>query len=107
MDNPAGYLHRTAINRFRKRYRRQQTLRRIAGSLRAERPAASAEDALMLDEILRALSPRQRAALVLTELLGYSTREAASALGVKPSTIGALKYQGRAVLRRDAEADDE
>jgi DNA-directed RNA polymerase specialized sigma24 family protein len=32
VDNPAGYLHRTAMNAFRKRYRRAQILRRVTGS---------------------------------------------------------------------------
>lgn len=107
MENPAAYLRRSAINAFRKRYRRAQVLRRIAGSLGGARTAGSPEEALMLDETLRALSPRQRAALVLTELLGYTAAEAAAALGVKPSTIGALKHQGRAALRRDSEPADD
>jgi RNA polymerase sigma-70 factor (ECF subfamily) len=107
MDNPAGYLHRTAINSFRRRYRRAQIARRLLPSLRRDATAAPADSALMLDETLRALTARQRAALVLTELLGYSASEAAATLGVKPSTIGALKHQGRAALRRDSETADD
>lgn len=61
----------------------------------------------MLSEALQALSPRQRAALVLTELFGYSSEEAARILHVKPSTIGALKYQGRAALRKESERTDD
>jgi DNA-directed RNA polymerase specialized sigma24 family protein len=63
--------------------------------------------AVMLSEALRALTSRQRAALVLTELLGYSADEAAEALGVKASTIGALKYQGRAALKREVNTTDD
>jgi DNA-directed RNA polymerase specialized sigma24 family protein len=44
---------------------------------------------------------------VLTELIGYSSDEAARILHVKSSTIGALKYQGRAALRKDSERTDE
>jgi RNA polymerase sigma factor (sigma-70 family) len=62
---------------------------------------------VLLDEALRSLTPRQRAALVLTEILGYSADEAAKELGVKPSTIGALKYQGRAALKDEARNSDE
>lgn len=108
MDNPSGYLHRTAINAFRKRYRRSRLFGRLADALSPMASTAPADSALILNEALRSLTPRQRAALVLTELLGYSGEEAAQALGVKVSTIGALKYQGRTALRREVEspADD-
>jgi RNA polymerase sigma-70 factor (ECF subfamily) len=106
VDNPAGYLHRTAMNAFRKRYRREQILRRITSV--AGRPTAPPVDAsLELDETLRVLTPRQRAALVLTELLGYNASEAASTLGVKASTIGALKHQARTALKRESETADD
>jgi RNA polymerase sigma factor (sigma-70 family) len=107
MDNPAGYLHRTAINTFRKRYRRSKLFGRTSASLSAGTSSTPADSALMLSEALRSLTPRQRAALVLTELLGYSGEEAAGALGVKASTIGALKHQGRTALRREVESPDD
>jgi RNA polymerase sigma factor (sigma-70 family) len=107
MDNPAGYLHRTAMNAFRKRYRRAKILRRVSSLAASPPDEAAADAALVLDETLRGLTSRQRAALVLTELLGYSASEAASALGVKASTIGALKYQARTAIKRDSESADD
>jgi RNA polymerase sigma-70 factor (ECF subfamily) len=107
LENPAGYLTRTAMNLFRKRYRRKAALRRILPPARPSDQEGPADSRLMLSEALRGLSPRQRAALVLTELVGYSSEEAASILHVKPTTIGALKYQGRAALRKDAERTDD
>lgn len=107
VDNPAGYLHRTAMNAFRKRYRRAQIRRRITGSVAGGTTAPEVDAALELDETLRSLTPRQRAALVLTELLGYNASEAASMLGVKASTIGALKHQARTALKRDSETADD
>ena len=107
LENPAGYLTRTAMNLFRKRYRRKAVLRRILPPARPSDQEGPADSRLMLSEALRGLSPRQRAALVLTELFGYSSEEAASILHVKPTTIGALKYQGRAALRKDAERTDD
>jgi RNA polymerase sigma-70 factor (ECF subfamily) len=105
--NPAGYLYRTAMNAFRQRYRRARILRRITGSV-VRRPTAAPVDAsLELDETLRVLTPRQRAALVLTELLGYSASEAGLILGVKASTIGALKHQARTALKRESETADD
>jgi RNA polymerase sigma-70 factor (ECF subfamily) len=107
MENPAGYLHRTAINIFRKRYRRDQILRRIVPFLARAGASGPADSGLMIDEALRSLTPRQRAALVLTELIGYTAAEAADVLGVKPSTIGALRHQRRETLKRGSEQRDE
>jgi RNA polymerase sigma factor (sigma-70 family) len=108
MDNPAGYLHRTAMNTFRKRYRRAKLFGRIAASsLSPMTSSAAADSAVLLSEALRALTPRQRAALVLTELLGYSAEDAARALGVRVSTIGVLKHRGRIELRREMEQPDD
>jgi RNA polymerase sigma factor (sigma-70 family) len=50
-------------------------------------------------QMLLDLSPRQRAALVLLDLYGYGSREAARIMGIRPSTVRALATQGRAVLR--------
>jgi DNA-directed RNA polymerase specialized sigma24 family protein len=55
---------------------------------------------------LRSLTPRQRAAMVLTEMLGYSPEEAGSMLGIKASTVRALNFQGRTALRAGREAAD-
>jgi DNA-directed RNA polymerase specialized sigma24 family protein len=52
------------------------------------------------------LTPRQRAALVLTELLGFDSAEAGRMLGVRAGTVRALASQGRAAMRRHMEADD-
>jgi RNA polymerase sigma-70 factor (ECF subfamily) len=106
LESPAAYLTRTAMNLFRKRYRRAEVLRRILPLARTDNDEPAADTHLMLSEALRVLSPRQRAALVLTELLGYSADEAGRILRVERSTIGALKYQGRAALRKDQDPTD-
>jgi RNA polymerase sigma-70 factor (ECF subfamily) len=106
IDDPVAYLRTVAVNAFRKRLRRAELARRLTGRPSAF-VAASAEDTVILHDVLRALSPRQRAAIVLTELLGYSGEEAAKALGVKRSTVGALKYQGRVALKNKTERADE
>jgi DNA-directed RNA polymerase specialized sigma24 family protein len=49
--------------------------------------------------MLRALAPRQRAALVLLDMYDYGSQEAARIMGIRPSTVRALAAQGRAVLR--------
>jgi DNA-directed RNA polymerase specialized sigma24 family protein len=59
-----------------------------------------AESRYLVDRGLAQLTPRQRAAVVLTELLGYSSGEAAESLGVKPATVRKLAQLGRDALRR-------
>jgi RNA polymerase sigma factor (sigma-70 family) len=108
LDDPPGYLYRTAMNRFRSGLRRAARAAR-----RALRPMAHADAFAAVDErdaVARAmatLSPRQRAALVLTEFLGYGSEEAGTILGVKPVTARVLSSQARAALRRAMEADHE
>jgi RNA polymerase sigma factor (sigma-70 family) len=100
MDDPAGYLYRTAMNLFRKRSRRAIVAARR--SLRAEPEpdvVALVETRSAVTEALALLSPRQRAAVVLTDLIGFSSEEAAEMLGVRPATIRSLASQGRSAIR--------
>jgi RNA polymerase sigma-70 factor, ECF subfamily len=99
MEDPVGYLHRTAINVFRDRSRRL-----VLAMKRAVRmaPRANEYDAVearsVAASVLGQLPPRQRAAIVLTEGLGYSAEEAGELLGVKGSTVRALHFQARSAL---------
>ena len=107
LEDPVGYLYRSAFNRWKKRRRRAaRQLREVVGI--ATRDAfASLDDRDRIDHALAKLTPRQRAAIVLTEVIGYSSKEAAAMLGVRDVTVRALASQGRAVMRRVLEADDE
>jgi DNA-directed RNA polymerase specialized sigma24 family protein len=49
--------------------------------------------------LLLGVTYRQRAALLLVDLLGYPSEEAARILRVRPSTVRALATQGRRALR--------
>lgn len=101
MEDPAGYLHRTAMNLFRNRYRRAGLVLRKAVRMAPDEDVYEAVD--RRDEVDRALAPlsaRQRAALVLTEALGYPAEEAGRMLGVRGSTVRALAFQARSSLRR-------
>lgn len=106
MQDPTGYLYRTAMNVFRSRYRRARLAARRAVGLapsRDEFAEADARRAVM--QALGKLTPRQRAAVVLTDLIGFGSEEAGRALGVKASTVRALATQGRETLRATMEAD--
>jgi RNA polymerase sigma-70 factor (ECF subfamily) len=107
MEEPVGYLYRTAMNLFRKRYRRAMVAIRktVTEDLRRDE-FAIAEDRSVVASAMVELTPRQRAALVLTELLGFDSAEAGRMLGVRAGTVRALASQGRAAMRRHMEADD-
>lgn len=108
MDDPTGYLFRTAMNLWRKRWRRGALAVRRATRLAAPRDELAEVEAR--EEVVRALAaltPRQRAAIVLVDLLDHTSEEAARLLGIKAPTVRVLVSQGRAALRRNAgETDD-
>jgi Sigma-70, region 4 len=102
MDDPVGYLNRTAMNLFRKRYRRALlAIRRTFGLTAAPDDFADADDREVVRRVLSSLPPRQRAALVLTEMLGFTPDEAGRALGVQASArTAALRLRSVSVRSR-------
>jgi RNA polymerase sigma-70 factor (ECF subfamily) len=107
MEDPAGYLHRTAMNLFRKQLRRvRMAVQRTIGLAPQQDVYELVDDRALLADMLASLTPRQRAALVLTEALGYSGEEAGRMLGIKASTVWALTHQARANLKATTEEID-
>jgi RNA polymerase sigma-70 factor, ECF subfamily len=106
MEEPVGYLYRTAMNLFRKRYRRVGVALRKMVSVELRDEFATAEDRSVVAGALLELAPRQRAALVLTELIGFSSEEAGRMLGIRPGTVRVLASQGRAAMKQHLEAED-
>ena len=104
MEDPAGFLFKTAMNVFRNRARRASiAARRSLGIADHGDDLAAVEDR---DEVVRAIRPlttHQRAALLLTGYFGYSSEEAAKVLGVRASTVRALATKGRATARATVE----
>lgn len=88
MDDPTGYLYRTAMNAFRSWHRRSAlAAKRAIGLTPTDDAIAGIEER---DVVVRALAPltaRQRAAVVLIDLLGYSSQEAGQMLGIRASTV--------------------
>jgi RNA polymerase sigma factor (sigma-70 family) len=108
MENPTGYLYRTAMNAFRKARRRAAVaLRRVVGMAPEQDAFAAADARQIVAAALGGLSRRQRAALVMTELLGFSAEETGRALGIKPVTVRVLASQGRAAMKQSVGASDE
>ena len=100
IEDPTAYLFRVALNGFRMRAR---AARRAAKRVMSMDTAVDPFDEVNVREdvhrMLLELAPRQRAALVLLDLYGYGSPEAARIMGIRPSTVRALASQGRAVLR--------
>jgi RNA polymerase sigma-70 factor, ECF subfamily len=106
--DPRGYLYLTAFNLFRSRLRRiARATRRIVARPVSDDALAQVEARESLAVGLRSLTPRQRAAIVLLDLLDFSSEEAARALGVRPVTVRVLASQGRAALRDTIGRDDD
>jgi RNA polymerase sigma factor (sigma-70 family) len=104
MDDPVGYLYRTAMNVFRSRARRARlAIRKTVSMAEPADPFAGIDERADLLAALRALTPRQRAAFVLTDGLGYSSEDAAAALGVTAGTVRGLASRARAALRSTEE----
>ena len=105
--DPTGYLFRVALNGFRMRRRRAAMAVRKLLPVTEERDAfADAEMRADVRSLLLGLTPRQRAALLLIDLLGYPSEQAARILRVRPSTARALATQGRRALRAKEGARD-
>jgi len=109
MAAPTGYVFQTAMNGFRTKYRRAvMSVRRIA--LLVPRSGDSFDEVEIREDVrlaLTMLTRRQRAAIVLTELLGYPAEEAARILSIQPSTVRALTTQARTTLRSILGGTDE
>jgi RNA polymerase sigma factor (sigma-70 family) len=98
--DPVAYLFQIALNgsRMRARAARRAALRPLP-FVTVRDPFDDVDVREEVRTMLRTLAPRQRAALVLLDLYGYGSEDAARIMGIRPSTVRALAAQGRAVLR--------
>jgi RNA polymerase sigma-70 factor (ECF subfamily) len=107
LDDPTGYLYRTGMNLLRNRRRRAAlALRRLVRAGPPPDPIAAVDAADAVGRALGALTPRQRAALVLTDLLEMTSEEAGRALLVRPSTVRVLAARARTALHHEIGVDD-
>ena len=88
MGDPTGYLYRTAMNTFRSWHRRSAlSAKRAIGLTPIDDAISVIEEQDVVVRALAPLTPRQRAAVVLVDLLGYSSEEAGRVLGIDASTV--------------------
>jgi RNA polymerase sigma factor (sigma-70 family) len=100
IDDPTAYLFRVALNGFRMRRRRAATaIRKVVPVIEERDEFLDAEMRADVRRLLLGISPHQRAALLLVDLLGYPSEQAARILRVRPSTVRALATKGRRALR--------
>ena len=105
LDDPAGYLFRTAFNAHHSATRRAvRAARRMVEVMVHTSPTPMPEPADLAadrDHVARSLAlltPRQREAVVLTQLLDCDATHAARIMRIRPATVRVLVSQARAVL---------
>jgi RNA polymerase sigma-70 factor (ECF subfamily) len=100
MDDPEGYLYRTALNLHRNAIRRLA----VAARRSVHRPPVDDPDAtdrrLDLLRAIRTLPRAQREALVLVEWHGFTAEEAGRILGIEPASVRGRLHRARESLRR-------
>jgi RNA polymerase sigma factor (sigma-70 family) len=100
INDLTAYLFRVALNGFRMRARRLRiAARRAVHDVDETDPFPQIDLRVDVRAMLLRLTPRQRSALVLVDLLGYGSEQAGRILGVRPSTVRALASQARGALR--------
>ena len=103
MEAPTAYLFQVAMNVFRSRYRStMRAMRRTLAPSPEEDAFAAIEDRDVVVRLLKGLTTQQRAAVVLTNLVGYSSEEAGRLLKMPPGTVRALSTRARAAMKETA-----
>src|SRR5262245_37545135 len=95
-----GVAHSTALKARAMSIKRLAKEREAAGRPKPAAAETSERLLALLDEELRALPDKYRAAIVLCDLEGKSIKEAARQLGSPPGTIGTRLARGRSLLAR-------
>jgi RNA polymerase sigma-70 factor (ECF subfamily) len=107
VENPEGYLYRTALNAHRSRLRRLTVaMRNLLVRPEPERDLfEAAHDRDLIRRALSGLPTGQRQAVVLVEWLGLSDVEAAGILRVAPVTVRVRISRARRTLRETLQGD--
>lgn len=107
IENPRGYLLRTATNLWIDTVRRrgsEATALAEQAPLEAGNEAGTAGAARDVGTVLlQRLAPQERAAVVLKELFDYSLEEIAAVLGTTVGAVKAALHRGRTRLREPEE----
>ena len=99
MDNPAGYLYRTAVNTRRSLARRLRFTAQRALSSRPPDVIGQSDDRDQIRRALATLPASQREAIVLFGWLGLTDAEAGRVLGVSAGAVRVRISRAKASLR--------
>ena len=100
LEDPHGYLYRTAMNGFRRRHgRAMRSAKRSLGLIPSDDRIAEIDERDAAVRALAGLSPRQRAAVVLTDMLGFTSEQAGRILGIRASTLRMHASRAHAALK--------
>ena len=103
LESPQGYLYRTAMNSHRKVARRKLIARRHAlsniGSGASEDIVEGALLRMQWERALIAVSPDERKAITLIDVMGFDYADASQILSVKAVTLRGHVHRARIKLR--------
>jgi RNA polymerase sigma-70 factor (sigma-E family) len=103
MQNPTGYLYRTAVNAHRSALRRIAVAARHVFVHQERDPISATDDRDRIRRALATLPAGQRHAIVLVEWLGMTDAEAGDVLGVSAGAVRVRISRARAALRLEPE----
>ena len=103
MDNPSGYLYRTAVNTRRSVARRLRLAAQRALFLHSPDVIAQSDDRDQIRRALALLPVSQREAIVLVEWLGLTDAEAGRVLGVSAGAVRVRISRAKASLQTPME----
>jgi RNA polymerase sigma-70 factor (ECF subfamily) len=104
MESPTGYLYRSAFNLRRNALRRLRHGRTKEGPADAPVARDASGSAIARAEVFRALaglSREQREAVVLVDLLQFTSEEAAGILGIDAPAVRARLHRARPRLEKE------
>ena len=106
--DPTAYLYRTAMNLWRSRLRRAAVaVRKVVHQIERDDEMAMVDQHDVVLHALAPLPPRQRAAVVLLDVLDLSSERAGEVLGIRPVTVRVLASRARATLAKEIGDRDE
>jgi RNA polymerase sigma factor (sigma-70 family) len=107
VESPSGYLYRTAMNAHRSARRRALVAgRRLAHRVVRNDPLEQVDARHEVDRLLATMTPRERMAIVLCELLELPHEEAARRMHIAESTLRVLLARAKGRARRSRGAGD-
>ncbi|CAB4363176.1 MAG: sigma-70 family RNA polymerase sigma factor [Actinobacteria bacterium] len=103
LDNPAGYLRRTVVNRCASWHRWHTRERRRITRATAGQPRSYSQPTNEMLDALGALPYKQRAAVTLRYWADWTDEQIAEALNCAPATVRVLLHRGIGALKKEIE----